>query len=82
MMAGKKSPPFAQLLNHIEYAIDVAGIDHVGIGSDFDGGGDLLKDATEYPKITAGLRERGYSDEAIQKVLGGNHLRTFKAACG
>ncbi len=78
----KKSPPFAQLLNHIEYAIDVAGIDHVGIGSDFDGGGDLLKDATEYPKITAGLRERGYSDEAIQKVLGGNHLRAFKAACG
>ena len=77
-----KKPPFAQLLNHIEYAIDIAGLDHVGIGSDFDGGGDLLKDATEFPRITEGLSERGYSDEAIQKVLGGNHLRVFEAACG
>ncbi len=78
----RKTPPFAQLLNHIEYAIDVAGLDHVGIGSDFDGGGDLLKDATEFPRITEGLSERGYSDAAIQKVLGGNHLRVFEAACG
>lgn len=78
----KKTPPFAQLLNHIEYAIDVAGLDHVGIGSDFDGGGDLLKDATEFHRITEGLSERGYSDEAIQKVLGRNHLRVFEAACG
>ena len=78
----QKRPPFAQLLNHIEYAIDVAGLDHVGIGSDFDGGGDLLKDATEYPKITEGLSKRGYFDTAIQKVLGGNHLRIFEAACG
>lgn len=75
-------PPFAQLLNHIEYAIDIAGLDHVGIGSDFDGGGDLLKDATEFPRITEGLSERGYSDEAIRKVMGGNHLRVFEAACG
>lgn len=77
-----KSPPFAQLLNHFEYAIDIAGLDHVGIGSDFDGGGDLLKDATELPRITEGLSQRNYSDEAIQKVLGGNHLRVFEAACG
>lgn len=77
-----KSPPFAQLLNHFEYAIDIAGLDHVGIGSDFDGGGDLLKDATEFPRITEGLSQRNYSDEAIQKVLGGNHLRVFEAACG
>lgn len=78
----QNNPPFAQLINHIEYAIDIAGIEHVGIGSDFDGGGDLLKDATEYPKISEGLKERGYSDEAIQKVLGGNILRVFEAACG
>ena len=78
----KNTPPFAQLINHIEYAIDIAGIDHVGIGSDFDGGGDLLKDASEYPRITDGLSDRGYSDEAIQKVLGGNILRVFGAACG
>ena len=75
-------PSFTQLINHIEYAIDIAGIDHVGIGSDFDGGGDLLKDASEYPRITEGLSERGYSDEAIQKVLGGNILRVFAKVCG
>ncbi len=78
----RKSPPFAQLINHIEYAIDVAGLDHVGIGSDFDGGGDLLKDATEYPKITEGLSQRGYTDAAIQKILGGNLLRVFENVCG
>lgn len=77
-----KTPPFAQLINHLAYAIDIAGVEHVGIGSDFDGGGDLLKDATEFPKITAELSERGYSDEDIRKVLGGNHLRVFEAACG
>jgi membrane dipeptidase len=75
-------PPLAQLLNHIAYAIDIAGIDHVGIGSDFDGGGDLLKDASEFIKITEGLSERGYSDEDIRKILGENHLRVFEAACG
>ena len=77
-----KMPPFAQLLNHFAYAIDIAGIDHVGIGSDFDGGGDLLKDATEFIKIAEGLSDRGYSDEDIRKVLGENHLRVFQAACG
>ncbi len=77
-----KPPAFSKLLNHFDYAIDIAGIDHVGIGSDFDGGGELLKDAAEFPRITEGLSERGYSDEDIQKVLGGNHLRVFEAACG
>lgn len=78
----RKPPPFEQLLNHIEYAIDIAGIDHVGIGSDFDGGGEHLKDATEYPKITEGLSDRGYSEADIKKVIGENHLRIFEAACG
>jgi len=78
----QKMPPLAQLLNHIAYAIDIAGIDHVGIGSDFDGGGDLLKDASEFIKIAEGLSERGYSDADIRKVLGENHLRVFEAACG
>lgn len=78
----EKMPPLAQLLNHFAYAIDIAGIDHVGIGSDFDGGGDLLKDASEFIKIAEGLSDRGYSDEDIRKVLGGNHLRVFEAACG
>ena len=70
-------PSFAQLINHIEYAIDVAGIENVGIGSDFDGGGDLLKDAYEYPRITEELSERGYSDEAIQKVYRWKYTARF-----
>ncbi|CAI8012198.1 Putative dipeptidase CPC735_014430 [Geodia barretti] len=74
----KKMPPLVQLLNHIVYAIDIAGIDYVGIGSDFDGGGDLLKDASEFIKIAEGLSERGYSDDDIRKVLGENHLRVFE----
>ncbi len=78
----KKPFPFAQLINHFAYAIDIAGIEHVGIGSDFDGGGELLKDATEFPRISEELSVRGYSDEDIQKVLGANHLRVFEAACG
>ncbi len=78
----QNKPPFVKLINHIEYAIDVAGINNVGIGSDFDGGGDLLQDASEYPRITEELSERGYSDEAIQKVLGGNLLRVFGSVCG
>lgn len=77
-----KMPPLAQLLNHFAYAIDIAGIDHVGIGSDFDGGGDLLKDAGEFIKIAEGLSARGYSDADIRKVLGENHLRAFEAVCG
>ncbi len=77
-----KMPPLAQLLNHFAYAIDIAGIDHVGIGSDFDGGGDLLKDAGEFVKIAQELSDRGYSDEDIRKVLGENHLRVFEATCG
>ena len=77
-----KMPPLAQLLNHFAYAIDIAGIDHVGIGSDFDGGGELLKDASEFIQLADGLSERGYSDEDIRKVLGENHLRIFQAACG
>ena len=71
-----------RLIDHIDHIINLVGIDYVGIGSDFDGGGDLLTDATEYPKITEKLIERGYSDTDIEKILGENHLRVFKAACG
>jgi membrane dipeptidase len=73
-------PSLEQLLDHVDHAVEVAGIDHVGIGSDFDGGGSVLSDATEFPRITAGLVERGYSAAAIRKILGENHLRVFRAA--
>ena len=71
-----------QLLDHIEHAVKVAGIDSVGLGSDFDGGGDLLEDASRYPEITVGLARRGYGEEELAKILGLNHLRVLEAVIG
>jgi membrane dipeptidase len=63
----------------------LVGVDYVGLGSDFDGSistVDELYDATCYPIITKKLAERGYSEEDIRKILGGNFLRVFKQVCG
>lgn len=73
---------FDALLDHIDHAVNVAGIDHVGLGSDFDGGGTAIRSALEFPRITAGLLERGYGEEAVRKILGGNHLRLLRASIG
>ena len=75
-------PTLDGLLDHIEHAIAVAGIDHVGLGSDFDGGGDLVRDATLFPQITAGLSARGYDEVALEKFLGLNWLRVFRHVVG
>lgn len=72
-----KTPSLQRLLDHIDHIVRVAGVDHVGIGSDFDGGGTLLKDATELPKITEGLLKRGYSRDDVEKILGGNFIRVL-----
>lgn len=77
-----QNPTFERLIDHIEHAIEVAGIDHVGIGSDFDGGGTLVADATAFGDIAAALRERGYSPADVDKVMGENHLRLFTNVCG
>ncbi len=71
----------AQAVDHIDHVVKVAGIDHVGIGSDFDGGGGLADcvDVAGYPKITAELLKRGYSEKDIDKIWGGNFLRVFRA---
>jgi len=68
-------------VDHIDHAVRVAGIDHVGIASDFDGGGGIIgwKDATETPNVTAELVKRGYSEEDIAKIWGGNLLRVMEA---
>jgi microsomal dipeptidase-like Zn-dependent dipeptidase/gamma-glutamyl-gamma-aminobutyrate hydrolase PuuD len=68
-------------VDHIDYIVKKAGINHVGIGSDFDGGGELtgLKNAGEMPQITFELLRRGYSEEAIAKIWGGNFMRVLKA---
>ncbi|MEX1055300.1 MAG: dipeptidase, partial [Rhodothermales bacterium] len=69
------------VVDHIDHAIKVAGLDHVGLGSDFDGVWDLpagLQDVTRLPWITYELMKRGYSEEDLYKVLGGNALRVME----
>jgi membrane dipeptidase len=72
--------PFSALIDHIDHVAQVAGIDHIGLGSDFDGFPILpegLRSAADLPKITAALYERGYTAEQLGKLLGGNLLRVF-----
>ncbi len=70
-----------QVLDHFDHVVEIAGIDHVGVGSDFDGVGDSLpvglKDVSMYPNLVAGLLGRGYSEQDIEKILGGNLLRVW-----
>lgn len=67
------------ILDHIDHAVKIAGVDHVGIGSDFDGATmpEGMEDVTRLPKITEGLLKRGYSQRDITKILGGNLLRVL-----
>lgn len=71
----------SDFVDHIDHAVKIAGIDHVGIASDFDGGGGLAdwEDATSSQNITAELVKRGYSDADIAKIWGGNLLRVMEA---
>ena len=75
-------PPLSQLIDQIDHIAKVAGIDHVDLGSDFDGiNGQLpqgIDSAADLPKITAALMARGYSAEDCRKILGGNLLRVFR----
>ena len=69
--------------DHIDYIVRVAGIDHVGLGSDYDGVGQLpfqLEDVSGYPYITQELLNRGYSAPDIRKIMGGNSLRVLRRA--
>lgn len=73
----------AQVADHIDHVRKVAGIDHVGIGSDFDGievGPSGLEDVSKFPALTAELIRRGYADADVKKVLGENLLRVMRAA--
>ena len=72
----------ADFIKHIEHAVAVAGIDHVGIGCDFDGGGgvDGLNDVSEYPGLTGALVARGWSEAALEKLWGANLRRILDAA--
>jgi len=78
-------PPLSLLIKHIDYIAKLIGVDHVGIGSDFDGAESYPKgmdDVTDYPKITAALLRLGYSEKDIDKILGGNFIRVLKANTG
>ena len=73
----------SQVADHIDHIRDVAGIDHVGIGSDFDGGKPLpdgLGDVSRFPALIGELLRRGYSDDDVRKVAGGNVLRVLRGA--
>jgi membrane dipeptidase len=81
-MAKIPRPPFKALIDHIDHIAKIAGIDHVGLGSDFDGVSGAtpqgMDSAADLPRITQALLDRGYSAEDIKKILGGNVLRVFR----
>ena len=73
-------PPFASLIAHFDHMIQVAGVDHVGIGTDFDGIQELpegIDSAADLPRITEALAAKGYTAEDLHKILGGNLMRVF-----
>ncbi|HZM99803.1 MAG TPA: dipeptidase [Pyrinomonadaceae bacterium] len=75
--------PISKLIDHIDHIVKVAGIDHVGIGADFDGANDMpegAQDVSMLPNITYELLKRGYSERDIRKILGENFLRAFAEA--
>ena len=76
--------PLSRLVDHIEHAATVAGIDHVGIGCDYDAVGLKvpvgLEDIGKTPNLVAALRNRGFSDADVAKIMGGNVLRAMRQA--
>jgi len=78
-------PGLSAVADHIDYAVDVAGIEHVGLGSDFDGipvtpAG--LEDVSMLPALKKELSERGYSDQDLGRIMGRNLLRVVRSVCG
>jgi membrane dipeptidase len=80
----RKRATVEQVADHIDHVKQLVGIDHVGLGSDFDGVGDTLptglKDVSQYPNLIRVLLERGYKEEEIEKICSGNVLRVWQAA--
>ncbi len=80
--AEEMRPPLSKLIDHIDYIVDLVGVDYVGLGSDFDGitiNPKQLDDVSDFPVITKALLEKGYSEEDVRKILGANFLRVLEA---
>ncbi|HLP60953.1 MAG TPA: dipeptidase [Candidatus Deferrimicrobium sp.] len=75
------APALEKLIDHIDHAVKLVGVDHVGLGSDYDGAGSYpvgLENVSGIPLITYHLLKRGYSEKSIKKILGSNFLRVFE----
>lgn len=75
-------PPLSALLDHLDHIVKLVGVDHVGLGSDYDGitsAPQQLDDVTNFPLITEELFKRGYTKKQIKKILGGNFIRVFRS---
>ncbi len=80
MDAGKlPKVDYTAIINHIDHAVKIAGVDHVGLGSDFDGAVMPIgmQDVTHLPQITEALLQKGYTEGDIRKILGENTLRVM-----
>lgn len=78
-------PSIDVVIDHIDHVVKLIGVDHVGIGADFDGAESFplgMDSVADFPKVTAALVKRGYSEEDIYKILGGNFIRILKANKG
>ncbi|MBE9044093.1 dipeptidase [Pleurocapsales cyanobacterium LEGE 10410] len=75
----KNRPNLTEAIDHVDHLVQVMGIEHVGIGSDFDGGGGLvgIEDVSQMPNITTELLARGYTEDEIRQLWGGNLMRVF-----
>jgi membrane dipeptidase len=81
----KRKTTVKDVVKHIDYLVEKVGVDYVGLGSDFDGTGDLplgLEGVDKIPNLTEELIDRGYKEKEIEKILGGNFLRAFKDIVG
>ncbi len=81
MEAGLSEPSYTVIADHIDHAVKIAGVDHVGLGSDFDGVDAIphgMEDASKLPNLVRELARRGYSEEDLIKILGGNVLRVMR----
>ncbi len=81
MQANLPQPSYKVIADHIDHAVKVGGIDHVGLGSDFDGIDAIprgMEDVSHLPDLVTELARRGYSQEDLEKILGGNVLRVMR----